>query len=60
MKKAYRQPMVTFVEIAVTSVLAVSGDAEGPGSSVGSGTVDPGNAWAGEARNDWANIWDGI
>lgn len=52
--------MVTFVEIAVSSVLAVSGDAEGPGSSVGSGTVDPGNAWAGEARNDWANIWDGI
>lgn len=56
-KKIYEQPLAACVEIAVSSVLAVSGEGGGAGSSIGSGTVDPGDAWAGEARNDWSNIW---
>jgi hypothetical protein len=60
MKKVYRQPLAAFVEIATCGVIVVSGGAGGSGSSIGSGTVDPGEAWAGEARNDWTNIWNGI
>ena len=60
MKKNYKQPLATFVEISVSGVLAVSGDTGGAGSSIGSGTVNPEEAWTNEARGDWSDIWSAM
>lgn len=59
-RKVYKQPSAVFVEIGLSGSLAVSGETEGTGSAIGSGTVDPGDAWAGEARGDWSDIWNGM
>jgi hypothetical protein len=60
MKSVYEQPSVAFVEFSPSGILAVSKVDTDPGSSIGSGTVDPEEAWTNGARGDWSDIWNGM
>ena len=57
MKRIYEQPLANLIELAAFEVIAVSVSQDETGVAIGSGTVNPDEAWADESRNAWFDIW---
>ena len=60
MKREYEQPLVNYVALVPVGMLAASATGDGPGAGIGSGKVNPDEAWANEYRNTWSEMWSGF